>query len=739
MHKTRLLVIFLVLLVGAILVMVWWQRAPGGVSVNPVPAKPVQQAASDPPVTASPPAPDATKPVRSPEPSRGMGRVSIRVLHRDGAVASGVDLSLSSDGGEEGDAATLYTGSTDGAGAFTFEGLPWGAYRLLAMADGLSACANPEISERRPHEVLDLILKPAGTIAVQIQDVHQAPIEGARVQALDANSFNALAATTRTDAAGFAQFDDLPIGLYALQIESTGYATLRTPPVTVGDPPFTVTLTKGGALAGKLRTESGGYPGAPVALTVEPELLDGVRYEVASDPQGEFLLEHLPEGTVKVYGSDDVFALIPSAAFAAIHLNQVTRMELTIAEGARISGAVIDKQSGAGIPGAIVSVFEPGGPGVGWNSGPTDAAGHYEVTKFPPGRLSVRVTLIPLPYSIFALPEPLEIEFAPGESAEQVDIVIDTGSMLCGVVLDDRGVPCPEARVALGRVHPNETEPYHYENTNCDRDGRFCFPDVTFARIGGEEKGLVGAITLTANSRELRSDPLYLPLDAGTVLDDVVLELKPRPAGVVAGVVVDDRGNPALARVWLRPPEINPGFDARSAVNDVDGHFVFLDVAPGDYGLWVAAEPGARGSRRIPVMELSLQPDEHVTDLRLVLPAGGEITGRVTTEHGEPLGGIRVDAIGSSDLTGDDMSTCVTDSEGNFVLRNLAGDDVFEVMHSRSEAGARWSVDARPGDHLDIVLPLSVVEDEHPADETQWLYERETGRPLKLPGPGPEE
>jgi len=287
--------------------------------------------------------------------------------------------------------------------------------------------------------------------------------------------------------------------------------------------------------------------------------------------------------------------------------------------------------------------------------------------------------------------------------------------------------------VALGRANPNTADAYRYENTNCDRDGRFCFPDVNFARIAGNENPLVSAITLTANSRGLRSDTLRIPLDDGAALNDIVLVLKVRPAGVVAGTVMDELGRPALARVWLRPPEQTAGFDSRSVVNDVDGRFLFQDIAPGNYVLWLAPEPGARAGSRIPGREFTLRPDEHLTDLRLVLSRGGEITGRVTTEQGEPLRGIRVDAIGASDLTGDDISSAVTDSDGYFTLVNLPNDEGFEVMQSRSAPGARWSVDARPGDNLDIVLPQGTVDDIQPADEALWLYEREFGHPLKVP------
>lgn len=739
MRKTSLFVVGLLVVLGAAALLIPWRKeTQRAISTD------TDSAQSAPPETSHLPviAPDHNPDTRDAEPSnqplQGQGRVSVRAILRDGSVASGARLSLhfhEGAGDTSAPSAYTYSGTTDHHGEFSFQGLPWGDYRLTGQTEGLSSYANLKLSERRPLEVVDLILKPSGAIEVEVQNIHRSPIEGARVRALNANFHNEIAATATSDAAGIVQLSDLPVSLYVLQVESEGYATLRTPPVAVGEPRFAVTLTKEGAIAGQIRTVSGGYPSSNVRLKLEPEHWEDVQYEVASDPRGVFLLENLPEGSVKIYGSDDAFALVPTVAFTTVSENQVSRVELIVAEGAKISGVVSDKESGEPIGGAIVSVFDPEEPHLAWNSEPTANTGRYEVTKFPPGRLSVRVSLVPPPYSIFSLPAPTELELAPGEARVDVNIAIDPGYTLCGVVLDDQGLPCPQAVVAMGRVRQNEAEPYHYESVNCDREGRFCFSDVDFATTdiqGGN--ALVLEITLTANGRGLRSDSLRIPLDTNASTDDIVLELKARPSGTVGGTVVDEQGRPALARLWLRPPGKTPGFDVRSAINDLDGQFLFLDIAPGDYELWVAPEPDARKARRILGKEFSLQSDERLTDLHLVLPTGGEISGRVTTEHGEPLRGIQVDAIAASDLTGDEISSATTDNEGYFTIRNLAKDETYELLQSRSEPGSRWSVEARLGDDLEIVLPQSVVDDKQPADEELWLYERETGRTLKLPG-----
>jgi len=197
-------------------------------------------------------------------------------------------------------------------------------------------------------------------------------------------------------------------------------------------------------------------------------------------------------------------------------------------------------------------------------------------------------------------------------------------------------------------------------------------------------------------------------LSAAKLTGLIVLERKTTDVGAIylapgfemPGIVVDERGAPVpgASVVVTAPRPSGKGFDFLSMIRELprpprpthmtqsgdDGRFRLTGVPPGTY-LVYARKPGfATGAQRSVLVEpaAALQP------IRLVLPKGFRVTGRVVRRDDASVAGIPVIAFRDDDLQtfGDAaLPTKVvetTNRDGEFVLEGLAT--------------GRWSVVAAP-------------------------------------------
>ena len=108
---------------------------------------------------------------------------------------------------------------------------------------------------------------------------------------------------------------------------------------------------------------------------------------------------------------------------------------------------------------------------------------------------------------------------------------------------------------------------------------------------------------------------------------------------------------------------------------------------------------------------LSLAEGQRVTDIRLVLHTGGEITGTLLDAERRPLRGVHIEAwdVDVRDFESADF----TDRDGRFRIGNLDGEN-FDLRPEDTEPSGYWVVSAKPGDDLEIVLTPEFLQEEHP-------------------------
>jgi hypothetical protein len=163
----------------------------------------------------------------------------------------------------------------------------------------------------------------------------------------------------------------------------------------------------------------------------------------------------------------------------------------------------------------------------------------------------------------------------------------------------------------------------------------------------------------------------------------VVAAAKTGTAGIAGRITLTADADTPVRRavVSLTSPD---GTDHRSVVTDDEGKFAFGALPAGRYAL--SAEKPAHlknsyGARRPgrPGTALVVAEGQQISDVRLTLPRGGVITGRLTTTGGEPMPNAPVMAVPVAQATAGGRSTgpaeFSTDDQGAYRIFGLAPGD----------------------------------------------------------------
>ena len=454
----------------------------------------------------------------------------------------------------------------------------------------------------------------------------------------------------------------------------------------------TLVLEDPGVLFGRVR-RAGGDPVAGALVWVQHG--DGRELEsrARTDAAGDWRMGGLAPGLV---GLTVVPENLASTRYEELLLEpgQARRHDVEVVAGMTIHGRVRDAVTGAPIEGAEVSAWS-----FLYKNVLTDTFGAYRIegvaTRF-------------MPTVCARAPGYGQSEKLAGavEGTAEVDLELAPGFRAIGRVIGPAGEPVVGAYVAATALR---------EETGLDRR------DWIAARTGAD-----GTFELEPLRRDLRNTRHTLVVRAeglsmrrcefpeaesiGEVVDFGALVLTPQAS--LAGVVVRRDGEPVPgAGVMVEPSHADrPGAswrlrDMRLVRTDDRGRFLHADLAGGTYRLSV----NPMGFQRNPEdLQIDLKAGEHRDGLRIEMPDGLTISGRVIGPTGEPFSGVRVS------LNGGPGAGTATAADGSFVFRGVAPGTYWisvEPPRARPEGAPRlgWGIleDVRAGSSdMEIVLPL---------------------------------
>jgi len=484
-----------------------------------------------------------------------------------------------------------------------------------------------------------------------------------------------------------------PGRLLDVVVRAPGFATCRVASRLAGEH-VEIVLRRRAALEGSVVREPDGTPVA--GATIEGLTDDDWNlpvFETTTDAAGTFRVDDLDPERLLMMVVPAGDGTVDSARVELVE-DHVTRADFRVPAGHRVTGAVLDAETGAPVADALVAR--------GWRRDKRARTG-------PDGRFEIRglqrgdaLIVSARGYGSRALPldpstdSDLTIRLSPGRRAR-------------GVVIDPAGAP------VRGAILAATAEMSEGAQRISDRRAAVTGEDGAFVLEGLRadlEYGLyvrregLGAVSVTlpaAGRREL--DLGVLVLDSGTILAGEVTDEHGDPiaGGAVDLALLELDASPGSSRAFHEAARRGPTFSSRRTRCDPGGRFRIADVAAGTYSVTVRV-PDAEACCR---ERVRVEPGEARRDLRLVIDYGRSISGIALDERRRPLEGIYVTLVGDGDPRLRDHRTTRTGADGSFRFVGLASPR--HHLHARSFGPPlRQAVHRRaltPGDPpLELVL-----------------------------------
>jgi len=572
--------------------------------------------------------------------------------------------------------------STDGGGRFTFDDLPRGILIDLAASGPAGGLVERKGVLADESDEVELLLAPTTELRGVVVDALDGdrPVAGARVEVMRTTIDPAISSETTTDLQGRFVLHAVT-GMRAIVMATTEDGRCSA---------FeSYALVPGGAVEIEVAVAGAGRIEGVVLSAIDRAPIAGAEIELRAflatrgprtDRDGRFALES------RVRFDEGMPVIVRAPGFASLALDlpptseQRDRLdvsEVRLEPERTIRGRLVARD-GKPLVGVVVTAMPVEGKSDGTgHCAVTDAAGAFRIGQLKRSRHLLVVSGEHIDQRRAVVPEREE-----GQAEVDVGTVaLGRGALLAGVILDEGGAPIRVESIVLRpatsappRFGVGENDP-EVVRVACVPDGRFACSGVPAGRWRADVK--------VPHVRQPCSFEIDVAEEA--LLDD--LRFTVTSGGVIDGIVVDAHGSP-MARVQVAlfdprtPPHAQHGpIDYQRTRTDAAGRFSFLRLVPPEFRLVAEPTPPSRvgGSRALPnVIE---RVSTGTRDLRIELPDGEVIAGRVVTTAGAPAVHAWVVAVAAD---GTMAASMTTDEEGRFELL-LAPDQVATVEVRRAQ------------------------------------------------------
>lgn len=550
---------------------------------------------------------------------------------------------------------------TDEHGAFELSGLRLGEYGVYGVGSGLADAGRANLTRQEPEIRVDAYLKPASPTSGVVVDASGAAVSGASVipyfyepmGPIHNHSATSVARMT-TDASGRFGPQSYWPGSWIFRVLAPGFAPLITNSVQAGSDNNRFVLSRGGTVRGKVL----GHETQQPMPAVKVMLRGNYPRETMSDLSGNFSFEQASVGENRLSIDSDGAVLTSGGEPFELAEGATQEVVLSVGGGGTISGRVLDKDTGAGIPGVRVSVGSnpPNGQPIRRDS-LTDAEGGFFQTALPEGVYWTEA--LTAPGYLFNNEPDAEIHLQAGREVA-VTIMMQRGITVSGRVTTAEGKPAAGVHVTA-RQSDEELNPI---NAFTDDNGSYTLAvprDMTVAKLFAFDETRMSPprTSLKIPAEGLKGVDFQLSI-VGTARVEVELDLK-APGTDLAGQQLE-----------LSLQHELPGFVQQTLPVTHMGAHVFENVLPGRYQ--VSLQVRRQWQELARSSAFTVAEGQVVNGIRLSdMPSGKHgIRGIVVDREGTPIPDVLVS------LPQFRRSLQHTDSAGRFEFAQLdAGETVI--------------------------------------------------------------
>jgi len=456
------------------------------------------------------------------------------------------------------------------------------------------------------------------------------------------------------------------------------------------------------------------------------EVFTDTREGTFESEDGAFFLEGMIEGTWKVHVEGDNYVTLEPVS---IELPAETRDDPLLVEvmlTASVAGTVRGPD-GEVVPGATISI-DTGTPS--WQAAiagrvvptaETDPEGHFELKGIAPEQIGIYADA-----DDYARSPSVTVDLQPGDTLEEVELVLTLGGTLTGIVYDSEGEPASGRMIAL-----NDMKTFDSKATTSDGDGSFRFDHLLpgtwqvvamdrgadWGGSDGDESGIAGMMDA-------------MTLSQATIIEGelthIVLGAPPEDPVRIHGRVSHGDGAYSGAMVSFFPEGSRLYERMVNATVADDGTYELTVDGPGSYVVSIAKLPVGGGAGQQNTIEFAREIPE-LADVRVdfKIPLG-RISGRIVDADGRPASSARVTLTHSGGVRtdhffGGQYTELPTDANGKFDIEGL------RPGKYRLSAGGASFMNLGSGARFGRVI----LDDIH-VGENEWKKDVE----IRLPGPG---
>lgn len=433
------------------------------------------------------------------------------------------------------------------------------------------------------------------------------------------------------------------------------------------DEPVTVTVS------GKALDKATGQPiaGALVRGHIAISIYQGPDHfakcpqlETKTDAAGEYrLVFHTPLTTSGPLKGQDSLCVIANAPGYATHPswikgyvsrinNNFPNCDLALEQGMLIKGIVVDKDHRP-IPNATVRIDQ----GLSGAWGYWDALGHTQADAS--GAFEIRCSTDHAdhggkPWLLIVAPDyGIGFSFGILEKGDLGTIVVPRGGEVAGRVVDTQGKGIANCEVSMFGFPEDPIEPVH-----TDSEGRYLFRGIFgqqalkdfFIHKNGQDSSVLGVRKIFA-----RPNPSAGLQDAPTCEVTTQDGQRVTAPDLVVGNSASVAGRllPGAGMSGLKGLLVRRDYDwDRMVETDGDGRFAFPSVPTGKHRLTAYLPTNLRGDRGIGSIEIDVQPQQKINDVKLQLTELAEARVQILDARGNPLEGITAGATATKDGSG---------------------------------------------------------------------------------------
>ena len=376
--------------------------------------------------------------------------------------------------------------AADQGGYFHFDNIPTGLKAgiaddvIWAKAGNLYGEHSIRLNGPARERYIELVLKPAFSIAGMVIDDKGAPVGGADVLARQDSQDEGYSSVSwfrryaTTDDAGRFVLQHLPGGSLTLYVSAKGYLPEKTKASTTGTADIVIRVSTGCTISGSaIASDRSPATGFRVnARSIEGNKDPDGKWSPFSESQadvnenGTFLVSGLKPGDydLTLLREPKVpirYALREPVRVSVQKNRPATGVELRLTNGAQISGRVMNDR-GMGLSDAVVSVATMEAAA----STKSDADGAYVLNGVPDGEVKIVAKKDAYEQAEKTIPK-----LDAGTSMKGIDLQLTQLPVVTGMVVDSSHRPVPGASV-IGRATEGKAE----FATVSDTEGKFALP-----------------------------------------------------------------------------------------------------------------------------------------------------------------------------------------------------------------------------------------------------------------------